>query len=106
MAALDVLVEERLPERAARLGERVLARLKEGLAGAGPVKEVRGLGLMIAVELSAGGAARVAESLAREAGVLCKDTRGHTIRFLPPLITPEDVLMDAVERMLPILARG
>jgi len=106
MAALDVLVEERLPERAARLGERVLARLREGLAGAGPVKEVRGLGLMIAVQFHGGGAARVAESLAREAGVLCKDTRGHTVRFLPPLVTPEEVLLDAVGRMLPILARG
>jgi ornithine--oxo-acid transaminase len=106
MAALDVLLEERLPERAARLGERALARLREGLAGAGPVKEVRGLGLMIAVQYRAAVAARVAESLAREAGVLCKDTRGHTIRFLPPLVTPEEVLLDAVERMLPILARG
>ncbi len=106
LAALDVLVEERLPERAARLGKLALARLREGLAGAGPVKEVRGLGLMIAVQFHASVAGRAAASLAREAGVLCKDTRGHTLRFLPPLVTPEDVLMDAVERMLPILARG
>jgi ornithine--oxo-acid transaminase len=106
MAALEVVAEEELPQRAARLGARVLARLQEGLAAAAPVKEVRGRGLMLAVQFHDQVARRVAESLARDAAVLCKDTRGHTVRFLPPLITPEDVLLDAVERMLPILARG
>jgi ornithine--oxo-acid transaminase len=106
MAALDVIVEEQLPERAARLGERVLSRLREGLADAEPVKEVRGRGLMMAVQFHRDVARRVAETLARDAAVLCKDTRGHTIRFLPPLVTPEDALLDTVERMLPILARG
>jgi ornithine--oxo-acid transaminase len=105
-AALDVVEDERLPERAARLGARVLARLRDGLAGASPVREVRGKGLMIAVQLREPVARRVAEVLAREAAVLCKDTRGHTVRFLPPLVTPEEVLDEAVERMLPVLARG
>jgi len=106
IAALDVLVEERLPERAGRLGGRVLARLREGLSGAPAVKEVRGKGLMIAVQFRAEVAHAVVERLAREALVLCKDTRGHTVRFLPPLVTPEDVLLGAVERMLPVLAKG
>ena len=103
-AALEVIVEEGLPARAERLGSRALERLREGLAGSPGVKEVRGRGLMIAVQFDDHVARHVAESLARDAGVLCKDTRGHTIRFLPPLVTPEDVLLDAVERMLPILA--
>ncbi len=106
VSALDVVVEERLPERAARLGAEVLARLRRGLAGAPGVKEVRGRGLMIAVQFHGQVARRVSEALAREAAVLCKDTRGHTIRFMPPLVTPDDVLHDAVERMLPILGRG
>lgn len=106
LAALDVVVDERLAERAAQSGERVLARLREGLAGAAPVQEVRGLGLMIAVQYRAPVAQRVAVALAREASVLCKDTRGHTVRFLPPLVTPEEVLLEAVERMLPVLAKG
>ncbi len=106
IAALDVLVDEELPARAARLGARVLARLGAGLAGSAAVAEVRGKGLMIAVELRREVAHRVAETLASEAAVLCKDTRGRTIRFLPPLVTPEDALDDAVERMIPILARG
>jgi ornithine--oxo-acid transaminase len=105
IAALDVIVAEALPERAARLGELVLLRLREGLAGTG-VKEVRGRGLMIAVQFQRAVACAAAGALAREAGVLCKDTRGHTIRFLPPLVTPTDVLLDAVERMLPVLARA
>lgn len=106
MAALDVIEDERLPERAARLGERVRLRLREGLRDAPAVKEVRGLGLMLAVELRAPVARRICEALAAEAGVLCKDTHGRTVRFLPPLVTPEEVLLDAVERMLPVLARG
>jgi ornithine--oxo-acid transaminase len=106
LAALEVLEEEQLAARAARLGGEVLGRLRSGLAGATPVKEVRGLGLMLGVQFRDPVARRVAESLAREAGVLCKDTRGHTIRFLPPLVTPEEALREAVERMLPVLARG
>jgi len=106
LAALEVLEEEQLAARAARLGGEVLGRLRSGLAGAAPVKEVRGLGLMLGVQFRGPVARRVAESLAREAGVLCKDTRGHTIRFLPPLVTPEEALREAVERMLPVLARG
>lgn len=106
LAALDVVVDEDLPGRAARLGERVLARLRAGLAGAAPVAEIRGKGLMLAVQFREAAAHRVAEALMREAQVLCKDTRGHTIRFLPPLVTPEDALLEAVERMLPVLRRG
>jgi acetylornithine/succinyldiaminopimelate/putrescine aminotransferase len=106
MAALDVIVEEDLPGRAARLGQVVISRLRRGLGSSPAVKEVRGLGLMIAVQFHAPVAHRISEALAREAAVLCKDTRGHTIRFMPPLVTPEEVLAEAVERMLPILARG
>ena len=105
-AALQVTVEERLPDRAAALGAVAIPRLSQALAGAPAVKEVRGRGLMIAVQFQAAVAQRVAGTLAREAAVLCKDTHGHTVRFMPPLVTPEDVLMDAVERMVPILARG
>lgn len=105
-AALDVIRDERLPERAAALGALALHRLRGRLAGADPVQEVRGLGLMIAVQYRSPIAARVARAVAREAGVLCKDTRGHTLRFMPPLVTPEDVLLEAVDRMVPVLARG
>lgn len=106
VAALDVLVEEDLPRRAARLGQLALRRLHAELDGAPPVKEVRGLGLMLAVEYRQPVAHRLVERLAREAQVLCKDTRGTTVRFLPPLVTPEEELLAALDRMLPILALG
>ena len=102
-AALDVIDAERLPERAARLGALALARLRR-LSAAPRVLEVRGRGLMLAVQFRAAVAHEVALALAREAAVLCKDTRGDTIRFMPPLVTPEDVLQDALDRMLPVLA--
>ncbi len=106
LAALDVLVDEDLPGRARRLGQLALSRLRAGLDGVPGVAEVRGLGLMLAVQFREPSAHRVAEELARVAAVLCKDTRDHTVRFLPPLVTPEDVLLDAIERMLPVLRRG
>jgi len=106
LAALDVLVEEDLPRRAARLGQLLLRRLRSELAEAPAVKEVRGLGLMLAVEYHQPVAHRVVEQLAQEAAVLCKDTRGNTIRFLPPLVTPDEVLSQALDRMMPILALG
>lgn len=103
LAALEVVVDEKLADRAASLGEQVLARLKAGLADAPRVKEVRGRGLMLAVERTRDDAHDVSVRLAEEARALCKDTRGRIIRILPPLVTPETVLLDAVERMLPIL---
>jgi ornithine--oxo-acid transaminase len=88
-AALRTLVEEGMIENAAAVG----ARLQAHLAGirADSVKEVRGRGLMIAVELheGAGGARRVCEAL-QGRGLLCKETHDHTIRIAPPLILTED----------------
>ncbi|HWA60191.1 MAG TPA: ornithine--oxo-acid transaminase [Caulobacteraceae bacterium] len=84
-AALKVLVEEDMIGNADRVG----ARLKASLASirSGAVKEVRGRGLMLAVELvpEAGGARRVCEAL-KGRGLLCKETHDHTIRVSPPLI--------------------
>jgi ornithine--oxo-acid transaminase len=86
--AIRVLVEEGMVENAAHVG----ARLKASLASirADAVKEVRGRGLMLAVELhpEAGGARRVCEGLKRR-GLLAKETHDHTIRIAPPLILTE-----------------
>ena len=83
--ALRVLVEEGMIENAARVGARLQASL--AAIGSPAVKEVRGRGLMIAVELhpDAGGARRVCEKL-QGLGVLCKETHDHTIRVSPPLV--------------------
>ena len=88
-AALRVLVEEGMVENAARVGERLTTSL--AAIRADSVKEVRGRGLMIAVELhaEAGGARRVCEAL-QARGLLAKETHEHTIRIAPPLILTDD----------------
>jgi len=84
-AALKALVEEGMIDNAERVG----ARLKGSLASirSDAVKEVRGRGLLLAVELhaDAGGARHVCEALQRR-GLLCKETHGHTVLIAPPLI--------------------
>ena len=88
-AALKVLTEEGMVENAARIGERLMASLQA--ISASSVKEVRGRGLMIAVELhaDAGGARQVCEAL-QSRGLLAKETHAHTIRIAPPLILTAD----------------
>ncbi|RVU39634.1 ornithine--oxo-acid transaminase [Hwanghaeella grinnelliae] len=87
--AMRVLVEEGMIENSAEQG----AYLKDGLENirANAVREVRGRGLMIAVELdpSAGGARRYCEAL-KQKGILCKDTHEHSIRIAPPLVIDHD----------------
>ena len=83
--ALKVLVEEGMIENAARLGDYFQERLVE--INSPHIKEVRGKGLLIGVELhpQAGGARRFCEAL-QGRGVLAKETHTHVIRFAPPLI--------------------
>lgn len=95
LEAIEVIFEERLPERAARLGEYLQRELK---AIASPlIREVRGRGLMIGVELDTSLVpARVfCERLALN-GVLTKDTRDTVIRFTPPLVITEQQLEEAL----------
>ncbi len=72
--------------------------------GSPKVKEVRGAGLWIGVELrkSAGGARRYCEELQR-GGMVCKETHTHTIRFAPPLVIERADLEWALERIENVL---
>ena len=100
--ALRVLVEEGMVENSAEMGEYFLQGLKQI---AGPlVKEVRGKGLMIGIELlpEGGGARQYCEKL-KELGVLCKDTHGHTIRVAPPLVITREEIDWALERFDSVL---
>jgi len=100
--ALRVLDEEGLAERAARLGTWLLARL--GAIDCPLVEEVRGMGLLVGVELrpEAGGARRYCEALMRE-GLLCKETHENVIRFAPPLVIEQDTLEHAMARVEDVL---
>jgi ornithine--oxo-acid transaminase len=102
-AALDVLVEEGLPERSAELGAHLTQRLR-GLSSP-RVKEIRSIGLWAGVELhaAAGGARRFSEALLRR-GFLCKETHEHTLRLAPPLVITREQLDSAVDALSGVLA--
>jgi len=96
--ALRVLVEEDMIGNAAAMGEHFMARLAE--IDSPHIREVRGRGLLIGVELrpEAGGARRFCEALQRD-GILAKETHVNTIRFAPPLVITRDDVDWAVERI-------
>ena len=90
-AALRVLVEEGMIENAASMGEYLMEQLAE--IPSPHVKEVRGKGLLIGVELKpeAGGARRFCAEL-KERGILAKETHQTVIRIAPPLIIDKDTI--------------
>lgn len=96
--ALKVLVEEGLIDNAAELGRYFLSEL-QGI-GSDRIKDVRGRGLMIAVEFhpAAGGARRYSEALQAK-GILAKETHEHTLRFAPPLVVTREQIDWALERI-------
>ncbi len=100
--ALTVLVEEGLIENAKTVGEYFQERLAE--IPSPHVKEVRGKGLLIGVELKpeAGGARRFCEAL-QSKGILCKETRHNVIRFAPPLIINRAEIDWALEHITTVL---
>ena len=96
--ALSVLIEEKMVENAAEKGMYFLDKLKT--IKSKHIKEVRGKGLLIGIELKpeAGGARRFCENL-KEEGLLCKETRENVIRFAPPLIIKQKDLNWAFRRI-------
>jgi len=100
--ALNVLIDEDLTENAAQQGEYLLQRLR---AFNSPlIKEVRGQGLLIGIELhpEAGGARRFCEAL-KDQGLLCKETHENVIRIAPPLIIDRPTLDWAIVRLESVL---
>jgi len=101
-AALNVLVEEGMIENAANMGNYFLNGLKQ--IKDKRIREVRGRGLMIGMEFhpEAGGARQYCEKL-RQAGLLCKETHNHIIRFAPPLVITQDVVDWALEKIQQVI---
>ncbi|MFN2234399.1 MAG: ornithine--oxo-acid transaminase [Anaerolineales bacterium] len=100
--ALKVLVEEGMIENSAKMGNYLMSSLGE--IDSPYIKEVRGKGLMIGVELhhEAGGARRFCEALMHK-GLLCKETHKHVIRIAPPLIIQKDDIDWALENIEEVL---
>jgi ornithine--oxo-acid transaminase len=101
-AALQVLVEENLPQNAAVMGQYFTERLNQ--INSPHIKEVRGRGLLIGIELraAAGGARRFCEALKNE-GILAKETHENIIRLAPPLIIERHTIDWAAERIEAVL---
>lgn len=100
-AALDVIVDEGLVQRSAILGAYFLDRLRTIDSPA--VKEVRGRGLWIGIELDR--AARPYCEALKEMGILCKETHGRVIRIAPPLVIEIDEIDWAFERIKKVLTQ-
>lgn len=101
-ASLQVLVDERLPERAADLGAWFMEELRK--VGGVHVDHVRGRGLMIGVVIreSSGTARPFCEAL-MDRGILAKETHHQVIRFAPPLTISRSELAGALEHIGPVL---
>jgi ornithine--oxo-acid transaminase len=99
IAALDVLVDEKLAHRSLELGEYFVSKLKE--INNPIIKDVRGRGLFIGVELTES-ARKYCEQL-KELGLLCKETHETVIRFAPPLVISKEELDWAIERIKKVL---
>ncbi|MGH2726865.1 MAG: acetylornithine transaminase [Actinomycetota bacterium] len=107
LAVLDVIESEELVANSARMGERLVARLRDALADVPAVTEVRGVGLLVGVQL-AGEHAKDVVDAARGRGLLVNNVRPDTVRLSPPLIVEETdvdravaILTDAIKAGAP-----
>ncbi len=88
LAVLDTLEKEQLNTRVSQLGKTMLADLKTALADVEGIVEIRGLGLMLAVELDRPCPELLHQAL--DAGLLLNVTAGNVVRLLPPLIISDE----------------
>ena len=99
VAALDVIVDEKLPERSNELGQYMVEELRK--INNPIIKEVRGKGLFIGMELTES-ARPYCEQLMKE-GLLCKETHDFVIRFAPPLIISKEDLDWAIDKIKKVM---
>lgn len=106
LAVTDTIMQEHLCERAQQLGDRMLAGFKEHLDGMNYIRDIRGQGLMLAIELNEAGAELAV--LAKIKGILLNITgQGHVIRLLPPLTLTDneaDLLTNTLIKLIKVYA--
>ena len=101
LAVIDTIEQESLCSRARILGDRILSGFNKSLTGNNQVKEIRGKGLMLAIELNEDAPNLVNDAL--EAGILINVDQGNVIRLLPPLtLTDEeaDSIVESVSNLI------
>ncbi|UBM57971.1 ornithine--oxo-acid transaminase [Marinilongibacter aquaticus] len=99
-AALEVVLDEKLAEKAEKLGEIFRTELKEMLSDSELVKEIRGKGLLNAVEINTDEESKLAWEIClelRDRGLLAKPTHGNKIRFAPPLVIDAKQLRESIK---------
>jgi ornithine--oxo-acid transaminase len=102
MAAIDVLLDENLAERAEELGAYFRKQLRDMRSE--KIQLVRGKGLFIGVVLNkSAGKARAYTTALKEKGLLCKETHEWIIRFAPPLVIRKEEIDWAMERIREVL---
>lgn len=101
-AAIQTYQDEDLIDRAARMGELLRARLEEALAGLPLVREIRGTGLMIGIELRQR-VGRYLKALMEEHAVLALPAGSNVLRLLPPLIISEEEIEQGVDAIAAVL---
>ena len=103
LAVLDTIEQDNLVARVAQLGERMRADLAAGLADTEGVSEIRGLGLMLAVELERPCGELLQQAL--DAGLLLNVTAGNVVRLLPPFILSDEEAGRIVELTCDLIKR-
>lgn len=101
LRTLEIMEEEGLLANATRMGEIIGNGFKQALAGLAGVREIRGMGLMLGIELDRPAGELVAMAL--EAGILTNVTQESVIRLLPPLIINESEAREIVARLAPVI---
>ncbi|MCQ9377980.1 aspartate aminotransferase family protein [Methyloversatilis sp. XJ19-49] len=101
LTTLHVIERDGLMENAVRQGDAIRAAFRTALADTAGVKDIRGVGMMIGVELDRPCGALVAQAL--EAGVLINVTSESTIRLVPPLIYSDADSQELVQRLAPLI---
>ncbi len=100
-AVLDVIERDNLLDRAEQLGERILSGLRERLKGVNGVRQIRGKGLLIGIEMNEPCAHLV--QAAQDAGLLINVTRDSVVRLLPALTMTDDEADELVDRLATVM---
>ncbi|WP_338748703.1 4-aminobutyrate--2-oxoglutarate transaminase [Janibacter alittae] len=113
LAAIDVMREQDLPAKAARLGEILTGRLTQLQQECPAIGDVRGRGAMVAIEITEPDGVTPAPAIAARVSAACHadgvltltcGTYGNVLRFLPPLVMPEHLLEEALDVLTKALA--
>ncbi len=103
-AAIDVLINEKLAERATEMGNYFMAQLRDLQKKSAKIKLVRGKGLLIGLVLNeSAGKARQYTTALKGKGLLCKETHDWIIRFAPPLVITKADIDSAMEKIREVL---